>query len=53
MLTALSWQHSKRVLIRSCYSHKMYRVEADGLKKFQLYLKPFNICEYVKIRAIS
>ena len=31
----------------------IYRVEAVGLKKFQLYFKNYNICEFGKLGAIS
>ena len=41
---------SKRVF-RSCYWHDVNRVEAVGLK-FKLYLKNYNVCEYVKFWVI-
>ena len=37
----------------TCPCHKIYREEAVGLKKFQLCLKNYDFCEYVKFRAIS
>ena len=32
--------------------HEIYRIDAVGFKKFQLYFKTYNFCEYVKFGAI-
>ena len=37
-------------LTRPC--HKIYTVEAVGLKKFQLYFKNYDFCENLKFGAI-
>ena len=37
----------------TCHCHKIYRVEAVGLKKVQLYFSNNNFDEYVKFGAIS
>ena len=42
----------KRVLL-ACPCHEIYRDEAVGLKKMQLYLKNYDFCEYVEFGAIS
>ena len=49
--TAHNWQKCKSTFL-TCHCHEIYR-EAVGLKKFQLYLKNNNFCEYVKFGAIS
>ena len=39
--------------IPTCSCHKIYRDEAVGLKKLQIYLKNYDFCENVKFGAIS
>ena len=51
MLMRINWQKCKSTFL-TCHCHEIYR-EAVGLKKFQLYLKNNNFCEYVKFGAIS
>ena len=36
-----------------CPGHEIYRDEAIGLKKLQIYLKNYDLCEYVEFGAIS
>ena len=50
-LTAHNWQNWKIVFL-SCYCHKIYRVEAVGLK-ILIMLENYSFCEYVKFGAIS
>ena len=52
MLTAHNWQKWKNRFL-TCPCHKIYREEAVGLKKFQLYFKNYNFYQYVKFGAIS
>ena len=51
-LTAHNWQKWKRVFL-TCPSHKIYRVEAFGLKSSNYTWKIMIFCEYVKFGAIS
>ena len=51
MLKAHNWQKWKSTF-HACPRHKIYRVEAVGLKKFQLYLSNYDFCENVKFGAI-
>ena len=63
-LRVLDFKHLKRVngsqlaklkkyIPDICPCYKIYREEAVGLKKFQLYLKNYDFCEYVKFGATS
>ena len=51
-LMAHNWQKWKRVFL-TCPCHEIYRDEAVGLKKMQLYLKNYDFCEHVEFGAIS
>ena len=48
----LNWQKWKSIFL-SCHRREIYREEAVGPKKFHLYLRNNNFCEYVKFGAIS
>ena len=50
-LTTHNWQKLKRVFL-TCLCHEIYRDEAVGLKKTQIYLKNYDFCEYVEFGAI-
>ena len=43
----------KKKVFLSCYFHEIYRVEAVGLEKLQLYLQNYDFCEYAEFGAIS
>ena len=43
----------KKKVFLLCYCHEIYRVEAVGLTKLQLYLKNEFFGEYFKFGAIS
>ena len=45
LLTAFNWQKQKGIFL-TC-PHKVYRVEAAGLKSFNLYFKYYFFSEYV------
>ena len=51
LLMAHNWQKWKSTFL-TCPCHKIYRVEAVGPKKFQLYFKNYHYCENVKFGAI-
>ena len=51
MLTAHNWQKWKSTFL-TCHCHEIYREEAVGQKKFQLYLKNYDFCENVKCGTI-
>ena len=42
----------KKVFL-TCPCHEIYRDEAVGLKKLQIYFKNYDLCEYVEFGAIS
>ena len=52
VLMAHNWQKWKRAFL-TCHCHKIYRDEAVGLKKMQIYLKNYDFCETVKFGAMS
>ena len=51
-LTAHNWQNWKRVFL-TCPCHEIYKDEAVRLKKLQIYLKNYDLREYVDFGAIS
>ena len=51
VLTAHNWQKWKRVFL-TWPCHEIYRDEAVGLKS-DIYLKIYDLCEYVEFGAIS
>ena len=51
-LTAHNWQKWKSTFL-TCPCHKIYRVEAVGLKNSNYTYKFYDFCEYVKFGAIS
>ena len=46
-------KNEKASAFLTCPCHEIYREEAAGLKKFQLYFKNYDFYEYVKFWAIS
>ena len=52
ILTAHNWQKWKSTFL-TFHRHEIYTEEAVGLKKFQLYFKNYDFCEYVIFGAIS
>ena len=51
-LTAHNWQNWKRVFL-TFPCHEIYKDEAVGQKKLQIYLKNYDLREYVEFGAIS
>ena len=49
-LTTHNWQNWRVFL--TCPCHETYRDEEVGLKKSQIYLKNYDLCEYVEFGAI-
>ena len=46
-LTGHNWQNWKRAFL-SCYCYEIYSVQALGLKTFQLYLKIYNLGQFLE-----